>query len=102
MTYWNDSVSELFGVLNGGRQGGLSPILISVYLDELITSLLYCVIGCYFGHYDSGILCYTYDMILVPPPCALHSQLTISEEFTDIFLLVLNSNKSQLVCFTII
>ena len=37
---WNATLSELFGVTNGVRQGGiLSPILFGVYMDELLNRI---------------------------------------------------------------
>ena len=37
---WNNSQSEYFSTTNGVKQGGvLSPVLFSVYIDELLTRL---------------------------------------------------------------
>ena len=45
---WNACVSESFEVANGVRQGGvLSPILFTVYLDELLQRLTSLDIGCH-------------------------------------------------------
>ena len=53
---WNDVLSQPFGVSNGVRQGGvLSPILFTVYIDELINMLLQQDIGCHYGPYFCGV-----------------------------------------------
>ena len=45
---WNSHVSDPFGVTNGMRQGGvLSPVLFTVYLDELLQRLSTLDIGCH-------------------------------------------------------
>ena len=44
---WNSTVSSSFGVTNGVRQGGiLSPILFTVYIDELL-----CRLASFIGHW---------------------------------------------------
>ena len=45
---WNNSLSIPFGVSNGVGQGSvLSPILFSVYLDDLLEKLRVSGVGCY-------------------------------------------------------
>ena len=71
---WNLSYSEPFNVTNGVRQGGvLSPILFTVYLDELLLRLSNLGIGCHFGNH----LLVVWDMLMILPswhplrqPCA--------------------------------
>ena len=56
-------VSDPFGVTNGVRQGGvLSPVLFTVYLDELLQRLSALAIGCHVGHHYVGSLCYADDI----------------------------------------
>ena len=46
--HWNNSLSIPFGVSNGVRQGSvLSPILFSVYLDDLLEKLRASGVGCF-------------------------------------------------------
>ena len=53
---WNGILSLLFPVLNGVRQGGvLSPILFTVYIDELLQHLQNLGVGC---HWDGLIVCW--------------------------------------------
>ena len=60
--------SDPFGVSNGVRQGGvLSPILFTVYLDELLQRLTALGIGCHVGHHYVGSTCYADDIALLAP-----------------------------------
>ena len=44
---WNGSLSGTFGASNGVKQSGvLSPLLFTVYLDQLILALKESGIGC--------------------------------------------------------
>jgi len=46
---WNRAVSRPFGTLNSVRQGGvLSPLLFSLYLDDLLADLSSAGIGCHY------------------------------------------------------
>lgn len=48
---WGNSVSALFGVGNGVRQGGiLSPALFNLYMDDLSRQLRTCNTGCMIGN----------------------------------------------------
>ena len=45
---WNNSGSDYFTISNGVKQGGvLSPVLFSIYLDQLIVQLRLLGMGCY-------------------------------------------------------
>ena len=44
-------MSETFGVANGVEGGVLSPVLFTVYLDELLQRLTSLDIGCHVGHH---------------------------------------------------
>ena len=70
---WNGKFSNKFSVSNGVRQGGvLSPILFTVYIDNLLTELEKKGVGCHWNNHFVGALCYTDDIaLLAPSPAAL-------------------------------
>ena len=60
--------SATFGVTNGTRQGSvLSPLLFSVYLDDLLVQLRQLQLGCSIGGYWYGACGYADDLILLAP-----------------------------------
>merc|ERR1711951_125526 len=64
----NNHKSEKFSVTNGVRQGGvLSPLLFSVYMDELLVKLKDNGTGCHIGQHFVGALGYADDLILLCP-----------------------------------
>ncbi len=67
-TMWDICYSEYFGAKNSVHQGGVaSPILFTVYLDELHVRLEKTNVGCYIGHEWYGGLRYADDMELQCP-----------------------------------
>jgi len=64
---WKNSFSESFKVSNGVKQGGiLSPILFTIYMDELLSRLSKSGYGCTICDVLVGALCYADDVVL---PC---------------------------------
>ena len=98
---WGPIHSTSFGVANGVRQGGvLSPILFTVYLDELIKRIKATGVGCHFNCHAVGCLSYADDLVLLAPsPSALRIMLRVCELFASEFGLVFNASKTQLICF---
>ena len=89
-------MSSSFGVTNGV----LSPILFTVYIDELLCRLASLGIGCYSGHHFMGALGYADDIILLAPsPSALRCLLKECEAFAQDMDIVFNAAKTQLICF---
>ena len=98
---WSHSFSDPFSVSNGVRQGSvLSPVLFSVYLDELLEMLGNSGVGCHWGGSFVGALCYADDIVLLAPcASALRHMLNICDSFASFHGLVFNANKTQLICF---
>ena len=60
--------SSSFRITNGTRQGSvLSPVLFSVYLDDLLKDLRKLGLGCHIGGLWFGALGYADDLILLAP-----------------------------------
>ena len=66
---WGNTDSNVFGVSNGARQGGvLSLILFSIYLDTLLLALKKSGIqGCTLGGVYVGAFAYADDIVLLAP-----------------------------------
>ena len=60
--------SDIFRITNGTRQGSvLSPLLFSVYLDDLIKDLRKLSLGCHIGGLWYGACGYADDLVLLAP-----------------------------------
>ena len=62
---WNSNYSDKFKINNGVKQGGvISPMLFTLYIDELISRILMAGVGCYIGKVCSAVFVYADDIIL--------------------------------------
>ena len=98
---WNNNISHKFDVTNGVRQGGvLSPLLFSVYIDELLEKLKRNGIGCFLGHHYVGALGYADDiMLLCPSVSGLKKMIKICEEYAEEHCILFNGKKSKYLVF---
>ncbi len=79
----------------------LSPILFTVYIDELLLRLSRLGIGCHLGRHSVCALGYADDIaLLAPSPSAMRILLTECEAFASEFDLTFNASKTQLICFS--
>jgi len=63
---WLNMMSASFHISYGVRQGGvLSPVLFSVYVDELIVKLMSSEYGIYIGSLFCGRIFYADDIALL-------------------------------------
>ena len=98
---WNTNVSEIFSVSNGVKQGGvLSPLLFSLYLDDLISQLRDLGIGCHMNGLFTGAFIYADDITILAPSCyALKSMLRVCEEYALSHDILFNSLKTKCMFF---
>ena len=98
---WNNHMTQKFDVTNGVRQGGvLSPLLFSVYMDDLLEKLRKNGIGCHIGHLFVGALGYADDIILLcPSVVGLNKMINICEEYADKHDILFNGKKSKYLIF---
>ena len=96
------AVSEPFPVTRGVRQGGmLSPILFSLYIDDLLMELAESGVGCHWDGLFVGALAYADDLtLLAPSPSALRTLLGICERFGAANFLKFNPDKTQCIRFS--
>ena len=65
---WGSSMTELFHVTNGVRQGGiLSSYLFSIYIDDLSKELNCLRVGCVMGNMIINHILYADDIVLISP-----------------------------------
>jgi len=93
---WSGSLSSVFSVLAGVRQGGvLSPLLFSIYMDVLINRLRLAGLGCKMFQRFVGCLLYADDIILLSHSLnVMRSMLKICEQFALHFDVKFNAMKS--------
>ena len=98
---WGETFSKEFSITNGVKQGGvLSPVLFSIYMDELFVSLYASKVGCHIGQQFMGAFGYADDVILLAPTKrSLYSLLDICIAFLLKYQVKFNSQKSKLIVF---
>ena len=96
--------SSSFRITNGTRQGSvLSPVLFSVYLDDLLKDLRKLGLGCHIGGLWFGALGYADDLILLAPNRdVLQRMLQVCEHYAGEHNLVFSTDplpaKSKTKC----
>ena len=65
---WANELSEPFTVANGVKKGAvISPLLFSIYIDNLFKKLKQLGLGCHVGPTFAGAFGYADDVALVAP-----------------------------------
>ena len=96
--------SSVFSLTNGTRQGSvLSPVIFSVYLDDLLKELRSQELGCSIGGCWYGACGYADDIILLAPNReVLQRMLSVCEAYADSHNLVFSTDpvpaKSKTKC----
>ena len=78
---WCESLTVITGATNGVKQGGvMSPLLFTLYMDQLLLRLKDRGYGCHIGNVFYGALSYADDVILLSPTlCGMNQMLSICE-----------------------
>ena len=94
---WNGSLSGTFSASNGVKQEGvLSPLLFTVYLDQLILTLKELGIGCHLNGKFVGAFIYADDVtLLAPTSMALKAMLNTCTDFAASNNLLFNAPKTK-------
>ena len=98
---WGSSTSDPFVAQNGVKQGGvLSPVLFTVYYDELLQQLKNSGIGCRVGPHYVGAIAYADDITLLAPTLrSLNEMITTSLRFAEEYDMVFNAKKTVCIKF---
>ena len=98
---WCNFTTHPSGITNGVKQGGvLSPVLFTVYIDELLTRLGDLRVGCYVGNTFCGALSYADDILLLAPTrLGVRAMLSVCESFANEYHVIFNAEKSKLLVF---
>ena len=98
---WNSSNSREFLLSNGVKQGGvLSPLLFSVYLDDLLCELRLANDGCHMNGYFVGAVIYADDITLLGPTgSSILSMLNVCDVYVRNMDILFNPAKTNCICF---
>ena len=99
---WNNVKTDTFKCSNGVKQGGvLSPILFSIYVDDLLKELRVNSTGCHVNTMFCGAFAYADDIVLLSPTVTgLKSMVDVCQNYSKRFDINFNPNKSQLITFS--
>ena len=98
---WNNVVTDYITISNGVKQGGvLSPILFSLYLNQLISRLRHIGMGCHMKGLFTGVFIYADDITLLEPSRAsLALILEQCESFRE-HMTFCSTLQKQNICFS--
>jgi len=96
---WNDAFSSCFRLICGVRQGGvLSPILFSVYVDDIISKLQASKLGCSMHNVYVGCIMYADDLILISASVTvLQQMINVCSEEVSYLDMCFNVSKSTVI-----
>ena len=95
------AMSSHFSIGNGVKQGGvLSPILFTIYIDNLIIQVRNPNIVCKSGKSFLGVFGYADDLtVLCPSLAGLKQMLNVCEDYAKEYNILFNASKSKLMHF---
>ena len=92
----------MFTTSNGIKQGSiLSPVLFTVYIDELLKTLESSSYGCTIGKHYFGAMGYADDLsTLCPTVFGLQQMLKLCDKFGEEYGVTYNPTKSKAIIYT--
>ena len=98
---WNSSTSRQFSIKQGVRQGAiLSPLLYSIYVDELLHKLTASGLGISMSGVYCGAPMYADDLALISDSAAeLQLMLNIVDSYSSYWRYSINARKSAILVF---
>ena len=99
---WKNAFSDSYPISNGVWQGGvLSPILFTIYIDDLLDDLHNRGVGCFWDSIFADAMVCADDVVLwAPSSAALRIMLRCCKDFTFEHGLQFNPSKTQLIRFS--
>ena len=92
-----------FSICNGIHQGGvLSPILFTIYIDDLLADLDKQGVGCFWRYHFADAVCYADDIALIALTFCSFRRLMLHtcNKFASSHSLIFNAAKTQLIMFS--
>ena len=94
-----DEKSASFGISNGVKQGGIfSPLLFSLYIDELFLLLKESALGCHVGLTYAGAFGYVDDILgalVATSVSSLKQVMKICEQFAESHSITFSPTKTN-------
>ena len=89
---WANELSESLTVANGVKQGAvISPLLFSIYIDNLFTELKQLGLGSHVGPTFAGAFGYADDVALIAPSIyALKKMISVCESYAERHHIIFN------------
>ena len=98
---WSNNRYETFNISNGVKQGGvISPLLFSIYIDNLFLELRTSGLGCHVGLPYAGAFGYADDLALIAPSIySLEKIIITCENDARTHRITFSPSKSKLMRF---
>ena len=98
---WRERISEPFPILQGVRQGGvLSPLLYTLFIDDLIKTLKEQNLGCHLLNHYAGVIVLADDVALLSSSQQeLQKMLDITYNYAKTWKYRINPDKSRILEF---